>query len=71
MRSSTSKIVLQLTWLCCAGAIAGALFFTEDGATNDDSIGDLPDLPIVISYPQYGGFTLLPLEPPNYAAQVQ
>lgn len=48
----------------------GALYFTADGASNDDSIGDLPDLPVPISYPQYGGFTLLPLEAPEYTARV-
>ena len=49
----------------------GALYFTADGASNDNSIGDLPNLPVPISYPQYGGFTLLPLEGPNYTQQVQ
>jgi hypothetical protein len=49
----------------------GALYFSADGASNDNSIGDLPNLPVPISYPQYGGFTLLPLEGPNYTAQVQ
>nr|QOL01228.1 putative extracellular protein TR9_036 [Trebouxia lynnae] len=53
-----------------AGAIMGALFFTPDNATNDDSIGDLPNLPVPISYPQYGGFTLLPLEGPDYTTRV-
>ena len=48
----------------------GALYFNADNATNDDSIGDLPNLPVPISYPQYGGFTLLPLEGPNYTARV-
>ncbi len=48
----------------------GALYFTADGASNDNSIGDLPNLPVPISYPQYGGFTLLPLEGPNYTQQV-
>ena len=55
---------------CCAGDIQGALYFTADNATNDDSIGDLPNLPVPISYPQYGGFALLPLEGPNYTARV-
>lgn len=49
----------------------GALYFNADGALNDNSIGDLPNLPVPISYPQYGGFTLLPLEGPNYTQQVQ
>lgn len=53
-----------------AGAIQGALYFSATGASNDDSIGDLPNLPVPISYPQYGGFTLLPLEGPDYAARV-
>lgn len=57
-------------YTCCAGAIMGALYFNADGASNDDSIGDLPDLPVPISYPQYGGFTLLPLEAPEYTARV-
>ena len=48
----------------------GALFFNRNNATNDDSIGDLPNLPVPISYPQYGGFTLLPLEGPDYNATV-
>ena len=48
----------------------GALFFNATQATNDNSIGDLPNLPVPISYPQYGGFTLLPLEGPDYAARV-
>ena len=47
----------------------GALFFTADNATNDDSIGDLPNLPVPISYPQYGGFALLPLEGPDYTTR--
>ncbi|KAA6429021.1 MAG: hypothetical protein FRX49_01131, partial [Trebouxia sp. A1-2] len=53
-----------------AGDIMGALYFNADGALNDNSIGDLPNLPVPISYPQYGGFTLLPLEGPNYTQQV-
>ncbi|KAL0022532.1 hypothetical protein WJX79_009245 [Trebouxia sp. C0005] len=52
------------------GDIMGALYFNADGALNDNSIGDLPNLPVPISYPQYGGFTLLPLEGPNYTQQV-
>lgn len=53
-----------------AGDIIGALYFDENGAYNDDAIGDLPNLPVPFSYPQYGGFALLPLEAPNYTAQV-
>ena len=59
---------MRTSWT--AGSIQGALYFTADNATNDDSIGDLPNLPVPISYPQYGGFALLPLEGPNYTAQV-
>ncbi|DBB05629.1 TPA: hypothetical protein ACH3X1_012246 [Trebouxia sp. C0004] len=50
--------------------IMGALYFSADGASHANSIGDLPNLPVPINYPQYGGFTLLPLEGPNYTQQM-
>ena len=47
-----------------------ALYFSPDGAFTDTSIGLLPKLPVPASHPQNGGFTLLPLEGPDYTAQV-
>ena len=48
-----------------------ALFFTADGASLDEAVGPLPELPIPVNYPQYSSLVLLPLEPPAYAAQVR
>ena len=47
-----------------------ALFFSPDGASADPAVGDLPDLPIPVVYPQYSTLALLPLEPPLYKTQV-
>lgn len=47
-----------------------ALYFSPDGASTDKSIGPFPKLPVPVSHPQNGGFTLLPLEGPDYTAQV-
>ena len=48
-----------------------ALHFDPSGATADDSIGVLPELPVPVNYPQYNSLALLPLDPANnYTAQV-
>lgn len=47
-----------------------AVRFSASGATTEDSIGALPKLPVPLSHPQNGGFTLLPFLGPNYTTQV-
>ena len=47
-----------------------ALYFTTNGASVDKAIGALPSLPVPVSYPQYNSAVLLPLQGPNYSAQV-
>jgi hypothetical protein len=48
-----------------------AIFMTPDGATADNSIGTLPDLPVPVNYPQYNSLALMPLDPSNnYTASV-
>ena len=46
------------------------LFFGPYGAMRDDATGLLPTFPIPVTYPQSAGFTLLPLEAPDYKAVV-
>ncbi len=54
-----------------AGAQMEAMFITPSGATADNSIGILPQLPVPVNYPQYNSLALLPLEPSNnYSASV-
>lgn len=47
-----------------------ALYFTPTGAIADSAVGDLPDLTLPVSYPQYASLALLPLQPPLYETQV-
>lgn len=48
-----------------------AMYITPAGATADNSIGTLPELPVPVNYPQYNSLALLPLEPiNNYTASV-
>ena len=46
------------------------LFFGPYGATRDDATGLLPTFPVPVTYPQTAGFTLMPLEAPDYKAVV-
>ena len=48
-----------------------ALFLRQDKAVQDEAIGDLPELPIPVTYPAYGSATLLPLQGPDYKAVVR
>ena len=48
-----------------------ALFLRQDKAIQDEAIGDLPELPIPVTYPAYGSAALLPLQGPNYDAVVR
>ena len=47
-----------------------ALYFTANGASADKAIGALPSLPVPVNYPQYNSAVLLPLQGPQYSAQV-
>ena len=47
-----------------------ALYFTPNGASADKAIGALPSLPVPVNYPQYNSAVLLPLQGPQYSAQV-
>ena len=47
-----------------------ALFFGPYGAIRDDATGLLPTFPVPVTYPQTAGFTLMPLEAPDYKAVV-
>lgn len=47
-----------------------ALFLEPEGAEPDDEVGQLPQLPVPVMFPQQGTAALLPLEGPNYDAQV-
>ena len=47
-----------------------ALFFDPEGARPDDSIGQLPEFPVPLFFPQQAAITLLPLSGPDYRAQV-
>lgn len=53
-----------------AGSSMEALFLTADGASMDEAVGPLPELPVPVNYPQYTSMALLPLVPPGYEAQV-
>ena len=48
-----------------------ALYLEEEEATRDEAIGELPPLPTVVTYPQSGSLALLPLQGPDYKAQVR
>ena len=48
-----------------------ALFLRQDKAVQDEAIGDLPELPIPVTYPGYASATLLPLQGPDYRAEVK
>ncbi len=68
---TVSNLVIQRLVVCHAGALMEAMFMTPDGATADNSIGTLPDLPVPVNYPQYNSLALLPLDPSNnYTASV-
>ena len=47
-----------------------ALFFTAEGAKADKLVGDLPQLPVPVNYPAWASLVLLPLQGPDYKAQV-
>lgn len=48
-----------------------AMYIGATGATADNSIGLLPQLPVPVNYPQYNSLALLPLNPSNnYSASV-
>ena len=53
-----------------AGTQMEAMFMDVDGARPDQEIGPLPQLPVPVNYPQQASFTLLPLEGPEYDAEV-
>ena len=46
-----------------------ALFLTAEEAQEDEAVGNLPELPIPVTYPAYGSLAMLPLEGPEYKAQ--
>ena len=54
-----------------SGVQMGAMYLTADGATQDEAIGQLPELPIPVGPNQYTPVTLLPLQPPNYEVHVR
>ena len=53
-----------------SGVQLGAMYLTADGATQDNAIGELPQLPYPVGPNQYTPITLLPLSPPNYDVSV-
>ena len=53
-----------------AGWQMQALYLNYDEAIQDEAVGDLPPLPYPVTYPAYGSLALLPLQGPNYQAQV-
>ncbi len=68
---SNLNFVIQRLVVYHAGALMEAMFMTPDGATADNSIGTLPELPVPVNYPQYNSLALLPLDPSNnYTASV-
>lgn len=56
---------------CCPGNQMETLYFSADRALADKAIEPLPNFPVPVTHPQNGGFTLLPLQGPDYAAKVQ
>ena len=48
-----------------------ALFLNQTEAFQDEAIGDLPVLPLTVTYPSYGSAALLPLQGPSYKAEVR
>lgn len=47
-----------------------ALFMDPSGASADNGVGPLPNLPYPVNFPQQGSLVLLPLQGPKYEAQV-
>ncbi len=48
-----------------------AMYIGATGATADNSIGILPQLPVPVNYPQYNSLALLPVDyANNYSASV-
>ncbi|KAL0048178.1 hypothetical protein WJX82_009358 [Trebouxia sp. C0006] len=57
--------------LIIAGAQMEAMYIGATGATADNSIGILPQLPVPVNYPQYNSLALLPVDyANNYSASV-
>ena len=48
-----------------------AVFLNYDEALQDEAVGDLPVLPIPVTYPAYGSAALLPLQGPDYRAEAR
>ena len=53
-----------------AGSQMEALHFTKEGAKADQLVGDLPQLPVPVNYPVWASLVLLPLQGPDYKAEV-
>lgn len=49
----------------------GAMYLTAAGATQDEAIGELPELPYPIGPNQNTPVTMLPLQPPLYEVKVR
>ncbi|KAL3145060.1 hypothetical protein ABBQ32_003546 [Trebouxia sp. C0010 RCD-2024] len=56
--------------LIVAGNQMEALFMDPSGASADNGVGPLPNLPYPVNFPQQGSLVLLPLQGPKYEAQV-
>lgn len=54
-----------------AGLQMGAMYLTAAGATQDEAIGELPELPYPIGPNQNTPVTMLPLQPPLYEVKVR
>ena len=55
----------------CSGDNLGAMFFTPDGAFQDEEVGLLPKLYKPVGANQYTAAAMLTLEPPNYSTKVR
>ncbi|KAK9791838.1 hypothetical protein WJX73_007086 [Symbiochloris irregularis] len=56
--------------LVIAGAQIQALFLNYDEAVEDEEVGEFPELPYPVTYPAYGSYVLLPLQGPDYKAEI-
>lgn len=60
----------QSEHVLAAGWQMQALYLDYDQAYQDEEVGDLPALPWSVTYPGYGSLAMLPLQGPEYKAQV-
>ena len=62
--------ILSRGWDAIAGLQMGAMYLTADGATQDEAIGELPELLYPVGPNQNTPVTMLTLQPPNYDVKV-